>query len=69
MSTAIQTRTRDPQILLNKLAYRVPALITENEPTLWEREVALLLRDNSVMTRDTAERLLGQAIAYDLGGN
>lgn len=66
MSTAIQSRTRDPQILLNKLAYPVPQLITENEPTLWEREVALLLRDNSVMTRDTAERLLGQAIAYTI---
>ncbi|MYU54679.1 MULTISPECIES: hypothetical protein [Streptomyces] len=66
MSTAVQTRTRDPQILLNALAHRVPHLITGTEPTLWDREIALLLRDNSVMTRDTAERLLGQAIAYTI---
>ncbi|MFI1825058.1 hypothetical protein ACH41E_01220 [Streptomyces sp. NPDC020412] len=64
MSTAVQIRTREPQLILNALADRVPQLITENEPTLWEREVALLLRDNNVMTRDTAERLLGQAVAY-----
>ncbi|MFE6688007.1 hypothetical protein ACFVFQ_16205 [Streptomyces sp. NPDC057743] len=66
MATTLQTRTRDPQIILNALANRVPHLVTDTEPTLWDREVALLLRDNSVMTRDTAERLLGQAIAYTI---
>ncbi|MEU0838594.1 hypothetical protein ABZ370_03860 [Streptomyces sp. NPDC005962] len=66
MSTAAPTRTRDPQLLLNALAHRVPSLITDTEPTLWARETALLLRDNAVMTRDTAERLLGQAIAYTI---
>ncbi|MFD7289863.1 hypothetical protein [Streptomyces sp. NPDC059863] len=66
MATALQTRTRDPRIILNALAHRVPHLITETEPTLWDREIALLLRDISVMTRDTAERLLGQAIAYTI---
>ncbi|MBB5939106.1 hypothetical protein [Streptomyces zagrosensis] len=66
MSTAVQTRTREPQIILNALAHRVPHLITDTEPTLWDREIALLLRDNSVMTRNTAERLLGQAIAYTI---
>jgi hypothetical protein len=66
MSTAVQTRTRDPRVLLNGLAHRVPQLVTENEPTLWDREIALLTRDNPIMTKDTAERLLGQAIAYTL---
>ncbi|WEV25728.1 hypothetical protein OYE22_11330 [Streptomyces sp. 71268] len=66
MSTAVHTRTRDPQAILNALAHRVPHLVTTAELTLWEREVALLLRDNSVMTRDTAERLLGQVIAYTI---
>jgi hypothetical protein len=70
MATAVQTevtgRTRDPRVLLNGLAHRVPHFITDNEPTLWDREIALLTRDNPIMTRDTAERLLGQAIAYTL---
>jgi hypothetical protein len=64
MSTATLTRTRDPKALLDALGRRVPHLITAEEPTLWEREVALLVRDNPIMTRDTAERLLGQAVAY-----
>ncbi|MFI6081499.1 hypothetical protein ACIBBB_11085 [Streptomyces sp. NPDC051217] len=66
MSTAVQTLTRDPRAILNALAERVPGLITSEEPTLWEREIALLVRDNPIMTRDTAERLLGQAIAYTI---
>jgi hypothetical protein len=43
-------------VLLNGLAPRVPRLVTEDEPTLWDREIALLMRDNPVMTKDTAER-------------
>ncbi|MDQ0942954.1 hypothetical protein [Streptomyces sp. V1I1] len=66
MSTAVQIRTRDPRVILNALADRVPNLITEEEPTLWDREVALLVRDNPIMTRATAQRLLGQAIAYTI---
>lgn len=66
MTATVQTRTRDPRLLLNALAHRVPDLITEDEPTLWDREVALLVRDNPVMTRATAERLLSQAVAYTI---
>jgi hypothetical protein len=66
MSTAIQTLTRDPRSILNGLTKRVPHLITSEEPTLWDRETALLVRDSPIMTRETAERLLGQAIAYTI---
>lgn len=66
MSTAMGIRTRDPRVVLNALAHRVPQLVTDSEPTLWDREIALLTRDNPIMTKDTAERLLGQAIAYVL---
>ncbi|MGR8010346.1 hypothetical protein [Streptomyces hypolithicus] len=64
MSTATLTRTRDPRELLNALASRVPQLITGDEPTIWDREIALLTRDNPIMTTATAERLLEQAVAY-----
>lgn len=66
MSTAMGIRTRDPRVVLNALAHPVPQLVTDSEPTLWDREIALLTRDNPIMTKDTAERLLGQAIAYVL---
>ncbi|WP_059005630.1 hypothetical protein [Streptomyces specialis] len=64
MSTAVQTRIRDPRIILNAAQGRVPHLVTDvGVPDLWEREVALLLRD-SVAVRSLAERILGQGIAY-----
>ncbi|MCF3101224.1 hypothetical protein IPZ58_06470 [Streptomyces roseoverticillatus] len=64
MSTAVQTRTRDPRIILNQLQERVPHLVTDvGVADLWEREVQLLLRD-SVAVRSLAERILGQGIAY-----
>jgi hypothetical protein len=64
MSTAVQTRTRDPRIILNSLQQHVPHLVTDvGVGDLWEREVRLLLRD-SVAVRSLAERILGQAIAY-----
>lgn len=64
MSTAVQVRTRDPRVLLNALQQRVPYLVTDvGVEDLWEREVALLLRD-SVAVRSLAERILGQGIAY-----
>ncbi|MFF4407256.1 hypothetical protein ACFY2W_29735 [Streptomyces sp. NPDC001262] len=64
MSTAVQTRTRDPRIILNAVQARVPHLVSDVGVTdLWEREVALLLRD-SVAVRSLAERILGQGIAY-----
>ncbi len=64
MTTALQTRTRDPRTILNTLVDRVPHLVADvGVPDLWEREVQLLLRD-SVTVRSLAERTLGQAIAY-----
>lgn len=64
MSTAVQTRTRDPRVVLNAVQARVPYLVEDVGVTdLWEREVALLLRD-SVAVRSLAERILGQGIAY-----
>jgi hypothetical protein len=64
MSTAVQTRTRDPRTILNAIQNRVPHLVTEvGVGSLWEREVALLLRD-SVAVRSLAERILGQGVAY-----
>lgn len=59
-----KTRTRDPRIILNSLAGRVPGLVADvGVDDLWEREVRLLLRD-SVAVRSLAERILGQAVAY-----
>ncbi|MGW4034111.1 hypothetical protein ACWEFL_33275 [Streptomyces sp. NPDC004838] len=64
MSTAVQTRTRDPRTILNALEERVPHLVTDvGVADLWEREVRLLLRD-CVAVRSLAERILGQGIAY-----
>ncbi|MFE7134453.1 hypothetical protein ACFVIM_26700 [Streptomyces sp. NPDC057638] len=64
MSTAVETRTRDPRTILNALEERVPHLVTDvGVADLWEREVRLLLRD-SVAVRSLAERILGQGIAY-----
>ncbi|MGW6414384.1 hypothetical protein [Streptomyces sp. NPDC055055] len=60
-------RTRDPEAALNAVAPYVKYL-PENVAdggTIWEREIALLLRDNT-MVRDMAERILGQAVAYTL---
>lgn len=67
MTIAVQapTRTRDPQLLLNAVQPYVrylPANVSDGG-TLWEREIALLLRDNT-MLRNMAERILGQAMAY-----
>ncbi|MEU1015817.1 hypothetical protein [Streptomyces sp. NPDC005898] len=64
MTTALQTRTRDPRNILNMLESRVPHLVAGvGVPDLWEREVQLLLRD-SVAVRSLTERILGQGIAY-----
>lgn len=67
MTTVVQapTRTRDPQLVLNAVQPHVrylPANVSDGG-TLWEREIALLLRDNT-MLRNMAERILGQAVAY-----
>lgn len=67
MTTVVQapTRTRDPQLVLNAVQPHVrylPANVSDGG-TLWEREIALLLRDNT-MLRNMAERILGQAVGY-----
>ncbi|MFG2310605.1 hypothetical protein ACGFS9_18310 [Streptomyces sp. NPDC048566] len=62
------TRTRDPRELLNAVAPHITELtlnVFDSGMSLWDREVALLLRDNT-MVRNMAERILGQAVAYTL---
>lgn len=66
MSTATEPKVtiRDPRIILNALETHVPHLVADVGVTdLWEREIALLLRDG-VAVRSLAERILGQGIAY-----
>ncbi|PRH80005.1 hypothetical protein C6N75_06570 [Streptomyces solincola] len=60
-------RTRDPQAALNAATPHVRHLQVNvaDGGTIWEREIALLLRDNT-MVRSMAERILGQAVAYTL---
>ncbi|MCH0538441.1 hypothetical protein I3F58_02460 [Streptomyces sp. MUM 203J] len=60
------TRTRDPKELLNAVAPRIGHLtanVFDSGMTVWDREVALLLRDE-VMVRDLAERILANAVMY-----
>ncbi|SFC72582.1 hypothetical protein [Streptomyces aidingensis] len=60
-----RTTVRDTKRLLNavkpKVAY-LPGNVADGG-SLWEREIALLLRD-SVEVRSLAERILDQAVAY-----
>ncbi|MBY8887883.1 hypothetical protein K7472_24020 [Streptomyces sp. PTM05] len=66
MNTAVHTRTRDPRVLLNGVQPRIRNLsvnVFDSGMTIWDREVALLLRDE-VMVRDLAERILGNAVMY-----
>ena len=67
MTTATRTRTtaRDPQVILDAVLPQVRYLAANvsDGGTLWEREIALLLRDHT-MVRSMAERILGQAVAY-----
>lgn len=58
------TRMRDPKELLNAVQPGVKHLtinVVDSDMTLWDREVALLLRDHT-MVRDIAERVLGNAV-------
>ncbi|KIZ13728.1 hypothetical protein [Streptomyces natalensis] len=60
------TRTRDPQALLNAVQPHIRHLtvnVFDSGMTIWDREVALLLRDE-VMVRDLVERILGNAVMY-----
>ncbi|WP_448332447.1 hypothetical protein [Streptomyces sp. DSM 41534] len=64
------TTYRDPRALLNAVRPHVKECtynVLESPGSvgldLWDREIALLVRDN-VMVRDMAERILGNAVAY-----
>ncbi|MFJ4872142.1 hypothetical protein [Streptomyces sp. NPDC088757] len=60
------TRSRDPKELLNAVTPHLRHLtvnVLDSGLTVWDREVALLLRDE-VMVRDLAERILGNAVMY-----
>jgi hypothetical protein len=64
------TTYRDPRALLNAVRPYVKECTYNvfkspgSEGDLWNREIALLKRDNSLMLDDTAERILGNAVAY-----
>lgn len=68
LATPAPSRTRDAKELLNAVQPRIKHLslnVFDSGMTIWDREVALLLRDNT-MVRDMAERILGQAVMYTL---
>ncbi|WP_129307781.1 hypothetical protein [Streptomyces sp. L2] len=63
------TRTRNPKELLNAVQPHIKHLtinVLDSGTTLWDREVALLLRDHT-MVRDMAERIIGNAVMYTIG--
>lgn len=69
LEQAASTRTRDPKELLNAVAPHITELtvnVFDSGMSLWDREVALLLRDNT-MVRNMAERILGNAVMYTIG--
>ncbi|MEU4948067.1 hypothetical protein ACFYN3_41925 [Streptomyces lavendulae] len=58
--------SRDPRELLNAVQPHIEHLtinVLDSGMTIWDREIALLLRDE-VDTRETAERILGNAVMY-----
>lgn len=62
------TRSRDPKELLNAVRDKIEHLsvnILDDGMSVWDREIALLLRDE-IDTRETAERILGNAVMYML---
>lgn len=64
--SATATRSRDPKELLNAVTPHIQHLtvnILDDGMSVWDREVALLLRDE-VDTRETAERILANAVMY-----
>ncbi|WP_393075376.1 hypothetical protein [Streptomyces sp. LN704] len=63
------TGTRDPQRLLNAVAPHITELtanIFDSGMPLWDREIALLLRDHT-MVRNMAERILSNGVMYVMG--
>ncbi|MFF6999097.1 hypothetical protein ACFY93_29670 [Streptomyces sp. NPDC008313] len=68
LAPSTSTHTRDPQTLLNAVAPHITELtinVFDGGMSIWEREVALLLRDHT-MVRNMAERVLGNAVMYTL---
>ncbi|WP_455354874.1 hypothetical protein [Streptomyces sp. SYSU K217416] len=64
----VSTSTRNPKELLNAVQPYIQHLsvnVLDSGMSLWDREVALLLRDNT-MVRDMAERILGNAVMYTI---
>ncbi|WP_103502538.1 MULTISPECIES: hypothetical protein [unclassified Streptomyces] len=60
------TGIRDPRQILNDVQPHLEHLtvnVLDGGMSLWDREVALLLRDHT-MVRDMAERVLGNAVMY-----
>ncbi|GGX33433.1 hypothetical protein [Streptomyces chryseus] len=70
MSTAVvqaHTRTRDPKVILHSVQPHIRHLtinVADGGP-IREREIALLLRDNT-MVRNMAERILANAVMYTI---
>ncbi|MEY9847738.1 hypothetical protein [Streptacidiphilus sp. MAP5-3] len=68
LDSPVATRTRDPKELLNAVQPHIKQLsinVLDSGMTIWDREVALLMRDE-VPVRDLAERILGNAVMYML---
>lgn len=68
LESPLASRTRDPEELLNAVQPHIKHLtinVVDSGMTIWDREVALLLRDHS-MVRDMAERILGNAVMYTI---
>ncbi|MDW6061488.1 hypothetical protein SAZ11_30040 [Streptomyces sp. FXJ1.4098] len=70
LETPSSTKYRDTRALLNAVrpyikecTYNVLESPGSAGLDIWDREIALLMRDN-VMVRDMAERILGDAVAY-----
>lgn len=68
LETTATSRTRDPKELLNAVQPHIRHLsinVLDSGMTIWDREIALLLRDHT-MVRDMAERILGNAVMYTI---
>ncbi|MEV0371205.1 hypothetical protein AB0I10_15470 [Streptomyces sp. NPDC050636] len=66
LETPSRTDHRDPHALLNAVQPHIKHLsinVSDSGMTIWDREIALLLRDET-MVRDMAERILGNAVMY-----
>lgn len=66
LETSPTTGHRDPKELLNAVRPHIKHLtinVLDDGLSIWDREVALLLRDEE-MVRDMAERILANAVMY-----